>query len=86
MEFVFKIDLGDRLIGAFDTPSKLPYSDVNLQTKEPKLPVWGPDSSLSEVTSVQLEMRDLSRASKNPIYEVDNFYFFSIKMLSRFPL
>jgi uncharacterized protein YyaL (SSP411 family) len=63
-------DLGSRLIGAFDSPSPVPYSDVNLQSKQGKQPSWGGDSSLSEISSIQLEFRDLSRLTGNPVYEV----------------
>lgn len=34
-------------------------------------PAWGGESSLSEVTSVQLEFRDLSRVTNNSTYEVN---------------
>ena len=54
------LDIGNRLIHCFDSPSTfIPYSDVNLRTKIPKSPVWSPDSSLSEVSTLQLEFRDL---------------------------
>ena len=74
-------DLGDRLIHCFDSPSKtVPFSDVNLRTKAPKAPRWSTDSSLSEVSSMQLEFRDLSYETKSPIYEVNisNFCKFQI--------
>lgn len=63
------IDLGDRLLPAFSTSSDVPYSDVNLGTKSAHSPKWGPDSSTSEVTSIQLEFRDLSRSSGQPRFE-----------------
>lgn len=63
-------DIGDRLMAAMDTPSAVPYSDVNLLTKVAKQPGWGGESSLSEVTSVQLEFRDLSRITGNDTFEV----------------
>jgi len=63
------IDLGDRLMGSFDTPSGIPYSDVNLKTGKAHAPKWSPDSSTSEVSTIQLEFRDLSRATNNPKYE-----------------
>jgi len=63
------IDLADRLLTSFDTPSGVPYSDVNLKTKTGHAPKWSPDSSTSEVTTIQLEFRDLSRATGNPKYE-----------------
>lgn len=68
------VDVGDRLIHCFDSPSKVvPYSDVNLRTKAPKSPAWSPDSSLSEVSTVQLEFRDLSRLVKEDKFEVTSF-------------
>jgi mannosyl-oligosaccharide alpha-1,2-mannosidase len=51
----------------------VPFSDVNLKTKNPKAPNWSPDSSLSEATSVQLEFRDLSYLTGIPKYEVKYF-------------
>jgi mannosyl-oligosaccharide alpha-1,2-mannosidase len=41
--------LPDRLLTAFDTPSGIPYSDVNLKTRRGHAPKWSPDSSTSEV-------------------------------------
>lgn len=73
---LFKVkaeDIGDRLMGAMTAPSPIPYSDVNLKTKEAKQPGWGGESSLSEVTTIQLEFRDLSRITKNDTFEV-SFY------------
>lgn len=55
---------------AFSTSSGVPYSDVNLGTKTAHSPKWGPDSSTSEVTSIQLEFRDLSRSTGEAKYEV----------------
>ena len=54
-------DLGDRLLGSFSSASHVPYSDINLYTMKGHPPGWGPDSSVSEVTSIQLEFRDLSQ-------------------------
>lgn len=68
------IDLGDRLIHCFDSPSsKIPYSDVNLKSRKPKSPAWSPDSSLSEVSTVQLEFRDLTRLTSDKRYEIISF-------------
>ncbi|XP_076662021.1 alpha-Mannosidase class I b [Halictus rubicundus] len=61
--------LGDRLMPAFSTSSGVPYSDVNLGTNTAHSPKWGPDSSTSEVTSIQLEFRDLTRNTGEPKYE-----------------
>ncbi|OXU28307.1 hypothetical protein TSAR_000145 [Trichomalopsis sarcophagae] len=63
------IDLGDRMLPAFSTRSGVPYSDVNLGTRSAHSPKWGPDSSTSEITSIQLEFRDLSRSSRQPRFE-----------------
>lgn len=63
------IDLADRLMASFDTPSGIPFSDVNLRTRTGHAPKWSPDSSTSEVTTIQLEFRDLSRVTGNPKYE-----------------
>ncbi|XP_017875443.1 endoplasmic reticulum mannosyl-oligosaccharide 1,2-alpha-mannosidase [Ceratina calcarata] len=61
--------LGERLMPAFSTSSGVPFSDVNLGTKTAHGPRWGPDSSTSEVTSIQLEFRDLSRSTGDPKFE-----------------
>lgn len=68
------VDLGDRLMGCYDSPSKvIPYSDVNLRTKLAKAPMWSVESSLSEVSSIQLEFRDLARLIKDPKFETVSF-------------
>ncbi|XP_008574715.1 PREDICTED: endoplasmic reticulum mannosyl-oligosaccharide 1,2-alpha-mannosidase [Galeopterus variegatus] len=54
-------DFGNRLMPAFNTPSKIPYSDVNIGTGVAHPPRWTSDSSVAEVTSIQLEFRELSR-------------------------
>ncbi|XP_065646792.1 endoplasmic reticulum mannosyl-oligosaccharide 1,2-alpha-mannosidase [Hydra vulgaris] len=61
-------DLGDRLMGAFTSLSKIPYSDVTLGTKRGRPPAWGSDSSLSEVSTIQLEFNDLSYSLQNPSF------------------
>ena len=63
-------DLGDRLLPCFKSPSNVPFSDVNLKTGHAHAPRWGPDSSTSEVTTIQLEFRDLSRITNDNRYEV----------------
>jgi endoplasmic reticulum Man9GlcNAc2 1,2-alpha-mannosidase len=62
-------DLGTRLMPAFDSPSMIPYSDVNLFTLKAHAPKWSPDSSTSEVTTIQLEFRDLSRTTNDDAFE-----------------
>ncbi|XP_013362162.1 PREDICTED: endoplasmic reticulum mannosyl-oligosaccharide 1,2-alpha-mannosidase isoform X3 [Chinchilla lanigera] len=54
-------DFGNRLMPAFSTPSKIPYSDVNIGTGVAHPPRWTSDSTVAEVTSIQLEFRELSR-------------------------
>ncbi|XP_030062917.1 endoplasmic reticulum mannosyl-oligosaccharide 1,2-alpha-mannosidase [Microcaecilia unicolor] len=54
-------DLGNRLMPAFKTPSKIPFSDVNLGQGSAHPPRWTSDSTVAEVTSIQLEFRELSR-------------------------
>uniref|UniRef100_A0A8P0TUU8 alpha-1,2-Mannosidase n=1 Tax=Canis lupus familiaris TaxID=9615 RepID=A0A8P0TUU8_CANLF len=54
-------DFGNRLMPAFQTPSKIPYSDVNIGTGAAHPPRWTSDSTVAEVTSIQLEFRELSR-------------------------
>ncbi|XP_064165085.1 endoplasmic reticulum mannosyl-oligosaccharide 1,2-alpha-mannosidase isoform X2 [Anguilla rostrata] len=61
-------DLGSRLMPAFSTPSKVPYSDVNLGKGTAHPPRWTTDSTVAEVTSIQLEFRELSRLTKDPRY------------------
>ena len=58
------------MLPCFNSPSKVPYSDVNLLTGRAHAPRWGPDSSTSEVTTIQLEFRDLSRITGEKKYEV----------------
>ncbi|EDV43924.1 uncharacterized protein Dana_GF18725 [Drosophila ananassae] len=62
-------ELGNRLLPAFSSPSGIPYSDVNLGDLSAHSPKWSPDSSTSEVTTIQLEFRDLSRSTNVSIYE-----------------
>ena len=70
MRVLFQVDLGDRLLPCFNSKSGVPYSDVNLKSGKPHAPRWGPDSSTSEVTTIQLEFNDLSHASGNEKYKV----------------
>ncbi|CAJ0598115.1 unnamed protein product [Cylicocyclus nassatus] len=69
--FVAKADdLADRLLVAFtSSKSRVPLSDVNLMLRKAKPPQWSNQASLSEVTSLQLEFRDLSRLTGKKIYE-----------------
>lgn len=68
------IDVGNILLHCYDTESKVvPYSDIDLNSHRAHPPQWNPHSSLSEVTSLQLEFRYLSQISANPIYEQTTF-------------
>lgn len=62
-------------MGAFNSRSSIPYSDVNLKEKSGRPPSWGPDSSLAEVATIQLEFNDLSHSLDNPIFQVWCFGF-----------
>lgn len=55
---------------AFNTPSKIPYSDVNIGKGTAHPPRWTSDSTVAEVTSIQLEFRELSRLTQDPQYQV----------------
>ncbi|XP_063067097.1 endoplasmic reticulum mannosyl-oligosaccharide 1,2-alpha-mannosidase [Engraulis encrasicolus] len=62
-------DIGSRLMPAFKTPSKIPYSDVNIGKGTAHPPRWTTDSTVAEVTSIQLEFRELSRLTSDPQYQ-----------------
>ncbi|UYV62933.1 MAN1B1 [Cordylochernes scorpioides] len=63
------VDLADRLLPGFHTTSGIPLSDVNLLTHNAHAPSWSQDSSVSEVATIQLEFRALSRLTGDPKYE-----------------
>ncbi|XP_028852274.1 LOW QUALITY PROTEIN: mannosidase, alpha, class 1B, member 1b [Denticeps clupeoides] len=63
-------DIGIRLMPAFNTPSKIPYSDVNIGKGTAHPPRWTSDSTVAEVTSIQLEFRELSRLTQDPRYQI----------------
>ncbi|XP_008333817.1 endoplasmic reticulum mannosyl-oligosaccharide 1,2-alpha-mannosidase isoform X2 [Cynoglossus semilaevis] len=62
-------DIGSRLMPAFNTPSKIPYSDVNIGKGIAHPPRWTSDSTVAEVASIQLEFRELSRLTQEPQYQ-----------------
>ncbi|PAV80791.1 hypothetical protein WR25_03348 [Diploscapter pachys] len=63
-------DIAERLSYSFKKSTTwIPLSDVNLQSRDAKSPQWAAESSLSEITTVQLEFRDLSRVLNNSTYE-----------------
>ncbi|KAG9050324.1 mannosyl-oligosaccharide alpha-1,2-mannosidase [Tulasnella sp. UAMH 9824] len=63
------VDLGDRLLSAFETPSGLPLPMVNLATREG---IPDPDNpglvSTAEVSTLQLELRYLSELTGDEVY------------------
>eukprot|EP00752_Nemacystus_decipiens_P003825 g3519.t1 len=61
-------DLGLRLAKAFDSPSGIPYSDVNLRSGRAFNPRSSPGSSLSEATTLQLEFSYLSKLTGDPFF------------------
>lgn len=63
------IDLADRLLSAFDTPSGIPYSNVNLAQRR-GIPDMGNNGMMStaEAASVQLEMKYLSHLTGDYVY------------------
>uniref|UniRef100_A0A667XHV4 alpha-1,2-Mannosidase n=1 Tax=Myripristis murdjan TaxID=586833 RepID=A0A667XHV4_9TELE len=63
-------DIGSRLMPAFKTPSKIPFSDVNIGKGTAHPPRWTSDSTVAEVTSIQLEFRELSRLTEDTQYKV----------------
>ncbi|CAL8248415.1 unnamed protein product [Merluccius merluccius] len=62
-------DIGSRLMPAFKTPSKIPYSDVNIGKGTAHPPRWTSDSTVAEVTTIQLEFRELTRLTRDQQYQ-----------------
>lgn len=60
------IDLADRLLGAYDTASGVPYDSIWLSTGEGL--VRGGASSTAEATTLQIEMKYLSHLTGNETY------------------
>lgn len=54
------IDLGERLLSAFETETGIPFPQVNLQTGQGKVGPNGNKCILAEVATLQLEMKYLS--------------------------
>ena len=62
-------DLGDRLMGAFNSPTAIPFASVNLHTREGiRAHFSGGASSTSEVTTLQLEFAYLSSLTGDDRY------------------
>ena len=62
-------DLADRLLGAYDTPSGVPYASINLNTSV-GIPsgLDGGASSTAEAATLQLEMKYLAKLTGEPLY------------------
>jgi mannosidase alpha-like ER degradation enhancer 2 len=58
------IDLADRLLPAFQSPTGMPYRYVNLRTGSTRDPVSNP----AEIGTLMLEFGTLSRLTGNPVY------------------
>ena len=64
-------DIGGRLLNAWSqSKSKVPLSDINPYTQRSRPPKWSSDSSTSEVTTVQLEFRELAMLAKDPKFTI----------------
>lgn len=63
------VDLADRLLSAYESPSGIPYASVHIGNKV-GLPSHsdGGSSSMAEAATVQLEMKYLSYLTGNEIY------------------
>jgi endoplasmic reticulum Man9GlcNAc2 1,2-alpha-mannosidase len=58
-------DVGNRSLSAFNTPSFIPLSDINLARRSAKPAHWTSDSSIAEVATLQIELNDLSRETRD---------------------
>jgi len=62
-------DIGKRLIYAFNSPSGIPYFQVNLRTGEATNEKWSPrETQIAAAGSLQLEFRQLSKVTGNATY------------------
>ncbi|KAF1827947.1 glycoside hydrolase family 47 protein [Dissoconium aciculare CBS 342.82] len=62
------IDLADRLLGAYDSPSGVPYASIYLSSRKGIPSHDGGASSTAETTTLQIEMKYLSNLTGNEIY------------------
>jgi mannosyl-oligosaccharide alpha-1,2-mannosidase len=60
------VDLADRLLVAFDTPSGIPLSSINLKEKRPIAAY--PAASTAEAATLQMEFKYLTYLTKDPKY------------------
>lgn len=63
-------DIGTRLSKAFNTPSGMPYSTINLANGQGSTPGWtGGSAILAEVATIQMEFSTLSRYTGDKSFE-----------------
>ncbi|KAF2800182.1 glycoside hydrolase family 47 protein [Melanomma pulvis-pyrius CBS 109.77] len=63
------VDLANRLLGAYDSPSGIPYASIHLASRRGIVShADGGASSTAEATTLQLEMKYLSNITGNDIY------------------
>jgi hypothetical protein len=62
------IDLADRLLGAYESPSGVPYASIDLRTARGIPYHDGGASSMVEAATVQMEMKYLARLTGKEIY------------------
>eukprot|EP01113_Clastostelium_recurvatum_P030928 TRINITY_DN3811_c0_g1_i6.p1 TRINITY_DN3811_c0_g1~~TRINITY_DN3811_c0_g1_i6.p1 ORF type:complete len:635 (-),score=159.19 TRINITY_DN3811_c0_g1_i6:11-1915(-) len=62
-------ELGERMLPAFDTPTGIPFTTINLATRHARNPDWnGRVSILSEAGTVQMEAASLSHHTGKKVY------------------
>jgi len=75
---MLKLDIGSRLMPCFTrSPSPIPYSNLNLISHKAHSPIWSPDSSIADASTLQLEFRDLSRSTGTNSFEVSKSKHFN---------
>ncbi|PGH32779.1 mannosyl-oligosaccharide alpha-1,2-mannosidase [[Emmonsia] crescens] len=63
------VDLADRLLGAYESPSGIPYASIDLRTKQGIVShADGGASSMAEAATLQLEMKYLANLTGNEVY------------------
>ena len=62
------IDLADRLLGAYESPSGVPYASIDLRTARGIPSHDGGASSMAEAATVQMEMKYLAQLTGKEIY------------------
>ncbi|OJD14733.1 hypothetical protein AJ78_04959 [Emergomyces pasteurianus Ep9510] len=63
------VDLADRLLGAYQSPSGIPYASINLGTKQGIIShADAGASSMAEAATLQLEMKYLAYLTGNEVY------------------